>query len=127
MKREILVVEDEDIVRDFIVTVLKSDGREVLMAASVEAARKILSSLPNVENLCLVIDVVLNHESGIAFAQELLKQHPSFRVLLISGFTDDVLLTEPDDLARMAFMAKPFTKHDLVAALDKLCAPAATA
>jgi DNA-binding NtrC family response regulator len=121
MKREILVIEDDDTVRDFIVVVLKSEGHDVLTAASVEEARRIIFARPDVENLCLVIDVVLNHESGIAFAQELIKHYPAFRVLLISGFTDDVLLTEPDDVARMSFLPKPFTKHDLVSALDKVC------
>jgi DNA-binding NtrC family response regulator len=122
MKREVLVVEDDEIVRDFIVAVLKSAGHGVMTAASVEAARAIIFSRPDVENLGLIIDVVLNHESGIAFAQELIKRYPGFRVLLISGFTDDVLLTEPEDVARMGFMAKPFTSLELIAALDKVWA-----
>jgi FixJ family two-component response regulator len=70
----------------------------------------------------VIIDVVLNHESGIAFAQDLIKRYPGFRVLLISGFTDDVLLTEPNDVARMAFLPKPFTKEDLIGELQKLWA-----
>src|SRR6266545_2975889 len=115
-KREILVVEDDDTVREFIVVVLKSEGHDVMTAGSVEAARKIVFARPDAQNLCLIIDVVLNHDSGIAFAQELIKHYPGFRVLLISGFTDDVLLTEPEDVARMTFLPKPFTKQDLVAA-----------
>jgi DNA-binding NtrC family response regulator len=122
MKREVLVVEDDEIVRDFIVAVLKSDGHAVMTAATVEAARASIFSRPDVDNLVLIIDVVLNHESGIAFAQELIKRYPGFRVLLISGFTDDVLLTEPEDVERMGFMAKPFTSTDLLAALNKVWA-----
>jgi FixJ family two-component response regulator len=66
----------------------------------------------------LVIDVVLHHESGIAFAQELVNRYPGFRVLLISGFTDDILLSQPEDVAQMGFLAKPFTQSELVAALE---------
>lgn len=121
MKRTILVVEDDDAVRDFIVLVLKSENHEVLTAASGAEARKIIVARPDAQSLCLVIDVVLNHESGIAFAQEVIKRYPGFRVLLISGFTDDVVLTEPEDVARMAFLPKPFTKEDLMRAIDKLC------
>jgi DNA-binding NtrC family response regulator len=121
MKRTILVVEDDDAVRDFIVVVLKSAGHEVMTASSGADARKIIFARPDAQTLCLVIDVVLNHESGIAFAQDVIKRYPGFRVLLISGFTDDVLLTEPDDVARMAFLPKPFTKEDLVTAIEKLC------
>ena len=122
MKRTILVVEDDDAVRDFIVVVLKSAGYEVMTASSGTEARKVIFARPDLQTLCLVIDVVLNHESGIAFAQDIIKRYPGFRVLLISGFTDDVLLTEPDDVARMAFLPKPFTKEDLVTAIEKLCA-----
>src|SRR5690348_14972673 len=122
MKRTILVVEDDDAVRDFIVVVLKSAGHEVMTASSGADARKIIFARPDAQSLCLVIDVVLNHESGIAFAQDVIKRYPGFQVLLISGFTDDVLLTEPDDVARMAFLPKPFTKEDLVTAIEKLCA-----
>lgn len=122
MKRTILVVEDDDAVRDFIVVVLKSADYEVMTASSGTDARKVILARPDLQTLCLVIDVVLNHESGIAFAQDVIKRYPGFRVLLISGFTDDVLLTEPDDVARMAFLPKPFTKEDLVTAIEKLCA-----
>jgi DNA-binding NtrC family response regulator len=121
MKRLILVVEDDDTVREFIVVVLRSAGHEVIAAASVDAARKVIFARPDAQSLCLIIDVVLNHESGIAFAQDVIKRYPGFKVLLISGFTDDVLLTEPDDVERMAFLPKPFTKEDLLKELDKLC------
>jgi two-component system response regulator PilR (NtrC family) len=122
MSRAILVIEDDDIVRDFVVRALKSEGHDVMTAASVGAAREIIFARPDADALCLVIDVVLKHESGIEFAQELIKRYPGFRVLLISGFTDDVLMTEPDDvLERMNFLAKPFTKKELVAAVEDLC------
>lgn len=121
MSRCILVVEDDEIVREFTVEVLRSEGYEVLTAASCDAARKIIFARPDAEQLVLVIDVVLHHESGIGFAQELIKRYPRFRVLLISGFTDDVLMTEPGDVDRTAFLPKPFTKADLIRALEELC------
>lgn len=119
--RAILVVEDDEIVRDFMVEVLRSEGCEVLTAESVEAARRTLFARPDADNLCLVIDVVLHQESGIAFAQELVQRYPRFRVLLISGYTDDVVLAAPVDEERMAFLAKPFTKRDLMMAIEDLC------
>src|SRR3954471_9100690 len=122
MKRPILLVEDDDSVRAFIVLALQSGGREVLTTSSASEARKILLAQPETQPLCLVVDVVLNHESGIVFAREVFKKRPDGRILLISGFTDDVVLTEPDDAARMAFLPKPFTREHLLSALDKLCA-----
>jgi DNA-binding NtrC family response regulator len=121
MGKHILVVEDDDTVLAFMLAVLKSEGHDVMSAASVDEARALLAEQPAGQDLCLIVDVVLHHESGIAFAQELLRNHTEFRVLLISGFTDDVLMMEPENAHRIAFLAKPFTKQELAAALDKLC------
>lgn len=111
----ILVVEDDEIIRDFLLLALRGEGYDVLTAETVAAARQIIFARPDAENLCLIIDVVLREESGIAFAQELMERYPRFRVLLISGFTDDVVLTEGG--TRMKFLGKPFTKRELMAAL----------
>ncbi|MES2694267.1 MAG: response regulator [Verrucomicrobiota bacterium] len=119
MGRAILIVEDDDIVRDFMLVVLRSEGREVLTAESVKAAREIIFARPDAENLSLIIDVVLRQESGVAFAQELIQRYPRFNVLLVSGFTDDMVLTEPEDIERIAFLPKPFTKKELMGALEK--------
>jgi FixJ family two-component response regulator len=67
------------------------------------------------------MDVVLEKESGVAFAQELLDESPECRVLLISGFTDDVLITLPEYTGRTAFLRKPFTNQDLVTSVEALC------
>ena len=121
MAQRFLVVEDDETVRKFAVTALQADGHDVLTASSVEEARNIVASQPPSEALCLVIDVVLEHESGIHFAQEIVKQNPGYRVLLISGFTDEVLMTAPQDVQRIAFLRKPFTRPDLAAAVGTLC------
>lgn len=118
MRRAVLIVEDDDIVREFLVKVLEREGHEVLTASSVEAARSVIFARPDAHNLSLVIDVVLHQESGIAFAQELVTRYPGFRVLLISGFTDDILLSQPEDVAQMGFLAKPFTQSELISALE---------
>jgi DNA-binding response OmpR family regulator len=42
MRRAVLIVEDDDIVREFLVKVLEREGHEVLTASSVEAARSVI-------------------------------------------------------------------------------------
>lgn len=121
MAQAFLVVEDDDLVRDFIINVLKQEGHEVLAAASVEEARRLIFARPDAHNLRLIIDIVLDQESGVAFAQELVRRYPGFRVLLVSGFTDDVLLSQPEDTSNMGFLAKPFTQRELLVALANLC------
>jgi DNA-binding NtrC family response regulator len=121
MSHRILIVEDETVVLNFARTVLQNSGHEVLAAQSVTEARDILSAQVPFENLCLLVDVVLDGESGIAFAQEVVRHHPASRVLLMSGFTDDVLLGEPDLAERIGFLRKPFTRRELLSAVDSVC------
>jgi FixJ family two-component response regulator len=120
MTQRVLILDDDETFRKFAVMLLKAEGYEVLSAASVDEARRLIATQPLDEELCLVIDVVLDSESGIEFAQELVQRHSGYRVLLISGFTDDVLLTKPEDTARIAFLKKPFMRSDLTAAIKKL-------
>jgi two-component system, cell cycle sensor histidine kinase and response regulator CckA len=121
MEKRILVVEDDESVRAFSVAALKFEGYDVLTASSVSEARRIISDQPPATALCLIIDVVLEDESGIHFAQELIQAHPNFRILLISGFTEDVVMTAPEDVARIGFLPKPFSRAEFAAAVDRVC------
>lgn len=125
MPHPVLIVEDETVVLNFARTVLSRRGHDVLTAGTVAEARDVLQKQGSSNELCLVIDVVLNTESGIAFAQEVVKSDPHRRVLLMSGFTDDVLLGEPELANRVSFLKKPFTKDELISAVDAICAPVA--
>lgn len=125
MSRKILIVEDEAVVLNFVRTVLEHRGDEVLAARTAKEARAFVSN-GNAKGLCMVVDVVLDQESGIAFAQDVIENEPSARVLFMSGFTDDVLIGNPSLAPRAAFLRKPFTREELVAAVDRVC-PAARA
>eukprot|EP01012_Entosiphon_sulcatum_P056759 TRINITY_DN80459_c0_g1_i1.p1 TRINITY_DN80459_c0_g1~~TRINITY_DN80459_c0_g1_i1.p1 ORF type:complete len:124 (+),score=14.76 TRINITY_DN80459_c0_g1_i1:194-565(+) len=120
MGHRILILEDDEIFRKFVTMLLIAEGHDVLAAASVDESRKIIATQPPDAMLYLVIDVVLDRENGIEFAQELIQRYPTYRVLLISGFAADVLMTKPEDSARIAFLRKPFTRRDIALALEKL-------
>lgn len=121
MSHRVLIVEDESVVLTFVETVLKSRGHEVLTARTAAEARAILNTLPADADLCLVIDVVLERESGITLAQEVIERNRGYRVLLVSGFTDEVLLALPEHSERIAFLRKPFSSAQLAAAVDSVC------
>jgi DNA-binding NtrC family response regulator len=120
--RHILIVDDEVVVRNFARSVLQNCGHVVMTAASVDEARSIVAA-QDCTNLCLVVDVMLQDDSGIALTQELVEIQPSFRVLLMSGFTDDVLIGGPEHQERFGFLRKPFTREELVTAVESVCRP----
>jgi DNA-binding NtrC family response regulator len=120
MPRQILVVEDNDFMRKFIGAALVSDEHAVTSVASIDEANKYLADVTDAEGLFLVIDIFLDHESGIEFGEATAKRFPSVHVLLISAFTDHVLMLDPEITGRMAFLRKPFTAEELRTAIAEL-------
>ncbi len=108
----ILVVEDEDSVRDFACDILSMVGFTTLKAGDPEEALKICEEYEGVIHL-LLTDVVLPQMDGRSLFNRLSLSRPEIRVLYISGHTDDTIVhhgvLDPD----VHFLQKPFT-------LDKL-------
>ena len=108
-----LVVEDEQMVREAASRVLREGGYEVLEAANGFEALGVAWDRVDDDIHLLLTDIVM----PIMGARELVDQfkavHPESRVLCISGYTDDVMasngLLGPD----AAFLQKPFSPADL--------------
>lgn len=85
---KILVVEDDDSVRNLMAHMLTQNGYRVCLAASAEEAASFFAQEEGGFDL-VCSDVVLPHRSGFDLVEELKKQAPSLRVLMVSGYTDD--------------------------------------
>ena len=116
----VLLVEDQDGVRDLLTTVLQRNGFEVVSAASAEAALDIAAV--SAFDL-LLTDVVLPGMTGLDLARRLRAQAPAMRVLFMSGYTGDALLDTSEFGGESAFLQKPFASQSLVARLRSLLAP----
>ncbi len=112
----ILFVEDSDSVRAFTLQALQQLGYRVLVAASLEEARRIFQAQP-VD--LLLTDVILPDGNGKALFQELSQRAPSLRVLYISGYTDNVIAHHGILERGIAFLQKPFTAGELARALRR--------
>jgi CheY-like chemotaxis protein len=117
----VLVVEDEPAVRRFVVTLLEGLGYVVLAVADGEEALAVLNEMETVD--LLLSDVVLPGAfSGPRLAKELGRRRPQLKVLLMSGYADDVLSSERSRWPSEALLHKPVRKIDLArkirAALD---------
>lgn len=108
----VLLVEDEESVRQLVKETLESRGYKVLEAEDGEAALKI--ALNSQEPIQLMItDVVMPGMSGRELAQQLSKTHPSTKVLFLSGYTEDALAHQGGHEQGGAFLQKPFTLQNL--------------
>jgi signal transduction histidine kinase len=107
----ILLVEDNDPVRDLAVRALRRRGYNVIEARNAEEAIEwTLSS--KVKPQLLVTDVVMPGLSGPNLAARLLQQNPRLRLLFMSGYTDDA--TGLNDTSwGVPLLQKPFTPAKL--------------
>ncbi len=104
----ILVVEDNDSVRELITSTLKGYGYTILSAPDGDAALRIAESCPK-ELALLITDVVLPSMNGKALYESLCSRCPSIRVLYMSGYTADVITHHGVLDSGVAFMQKPFS------------------
>jgi two-component system sensor histidine kinase EvgS len=110
----ILLVEDEDVVRDLAHEVLEEKGYTVLAARHAGEALLVAERHPGPIDL-LLTDVVMPHMGGRELAQRVVAQRPRVKVLYVSGYTDDAVLRHGVMEAEVAFLQKPFTAAALLA------------
>ena len=109
----ILLVEDEEPLRELIQTVLTEQGYDVIPSLDPQHAERIATHLEGEIHL-LLTDVVMPGISGRELAGRISARRPDIRVLYMSGYTDN-LISSGGMLERgLAFLQKPFSPATLV-------------
>jgi PAS domain S-box-containing protein len=111
-RETILLVEDEEGVRQLAVVALQRFGYQVLTAPSGKAALQFMAAHHDEVHL-LVTDVVMPGMSGRQLAETLQETHSGLKVLFLSGYTDDAVVRHGVLQANVAFLQKPFTPASL--------------
>ena len=109
----ILVVEDEKGIRTTLQRFLEKAGYTVLVAPAPGDALPLVSNHEGTIHL-LITDVVMPGMSGRELAERLAPDHPRIRVLYISGYTANVIAHRGVLEDNVEFLAKPFTRQELV-------------
>ena len=111
--RRILVVDDDEPVREILALMLRSAGHEVAVAAGVGEAIAAMSA-PGLPTELLLTDVMMPYIRGPELAAALCRVHPGLRVGYISGFAGD--------LDAHPLLSKPFRRDTLLQFVDRLLA-----
>jgi len=104
----ILVVEDDDMVRNLVRETLEREGYKVLDAAGPVDARRESEHHKGAIQL-LITDVVMPKGSGRELADQLVRRRPKMKVLYMSGYTDTAIVNSGLLQQEVAFLQKPFT------------------
>jgi signal transduction histidine kinase len=108
----ILVVEDEDAVRDLVVRVLGDAGYTVLEAPDATTALEVFQDRPGID--LVLTDVILPDLRGPELVARLVAGQPDLRVLYMSGYADDALAHHGVLDAEIAFVPKPLRATTLL-------------
>ena len=109
----VLLVEDEEVVRNLTRRILKQRGFHVLEAADGHEALRI--SAAHVGDIDLLLsDIVMPQMNGQVLARELRKTYPDIKVVFMSGYAGDFAVKDPFFDPTLNFLQKPFTPSALV-------------
>jgi response regulator NasT len=115
VKRRVLVAEDEALIRLDLVEMLREEGYEVAGEAAdgEEAVRLATELIPDL----VIMDVKMPKVDGIE-AASIIAGDRIAPVVILTAFSQRDLVERARDAGAMAYLVKPFAKHDLVPAIE---------
>lgn len=114
---KILVVDDEDMIRDIVKEALEIKGIEVFLAKRGEDAISILKQRGEFD--LILMDVDMPGMGGVQCAREVLKIFPGQKIILCSGYGKDTFDGSIEKLEITDFLQKPFTLDKLYTTIAK--------
>jgi CheY-like chemotaxis protein len=110
----ILVVEDQDELREYIVGILSELGYRVAASATGPAALRVIAERPDLD--LLLTDVVLpGGMNGRELSKQALLLRPTLKILFMTGYTQNAIVHDGRLDADVALISKPFTFDQLAA------------
>jgi len=108
----ILLVEDDEALKDYATEILRELGYHVLQASSAGPALKILADHPEID--LLLTDMVMpGRVDGRQLADRALSQRPGLKVLFMTGYTRNAIGQHGGFDAGMCVISKPFSFEEL--------------
>ena len=109
----ILLVEDEEGIREFIIGLLEDNNYQVLAAANFSDALQYFKKYKTKIDL-IFTDVVLPDRSGLELVEEILIANPKIGIILTSGYAGDKTNWELIQAKGFRFLKKPFAVSELL-------------
>jgi len=110
----ILVAEDDDLLRELTVSLLRQEQYKVLEAKDGRDAFEIARNYPGAIDL-LLSDVIMPRMFGPELASTLAELRPTLKVLYMSGYTANMMTREDTIAPDAPVLQKPFTRVSLLA------------
>ena len=113
----ILIVDDEEVLRDVLEVVLRREGFDIITAASGEEALSVLDSTEEVD--LMILDVMLPGISGIDTLRAVRISNPTLPVIVITAFSSIDGAIEAMKHGAFHYIPKPFKNEEVVLTVNK--------
>ena len=109
-----LVVDDNDFVRECVAAILASLGHKIIYAVDGLEALTIYKAMYPMIRL-VIMDIAMPKMDGIAATRAIKEAYPNAKVILMSGYADQLCPAEAD-----AFLPKPFRSKTLCEIVEQV-------
>ena len=122
-KDKVMVVDDEQDVRDVIQMQLEKHGLNVLVATNGEEAIENLHAENNLVNMGLILcDIRMPKINGVEAIQYFKKTAPGIPIIVITGYPDTELAVDMLKKGVKDYLVKPVEKEKLIQVVDEALA-----
>jgi DNA-binding response OmpR family regulator len=118
--RLVLVVDDDDMIRRLLRTVLEADEIEVVEASDGDAALAALAA--DLQPTVIVLDVMMPGLDGVEVCRRI--DHRNAKVVMLTARDDPELERAATEAGADAFLTKPFSSIELLDLIERLLEPA---
>jgi two-component system OmpR family response regulator/two-component system phosphate regulon response regulator OmpR len=118
----VLIVDDRRMARCIASRLLSEEGFRVLEADGTQEALEVLGQARGRIDL-VVLDIVLHDGDGVALAREIRDEWPDQHLLYMSAYPAEVMAQYGLTTLDVPFLAKPFTRKELLAKVNEALAP----
>ena len=112
-RETILLVEDDARVRELVWQILRQQGYSLLEARDGREAQLVAERYAGPIHL-LLTDLVMPGLGGKALAGQLIQSRPGLKIIFMSGYTDETIISQDILAPGVAFLQKPFSPTDLM-------------
>jgi len=119
MKKKVLIIDDEEVIRDLVVDVLSDIGTEVVCATDGFEGLKIYEKDPSAYGL-VILDVILPGMDGKEVFHKIKKLNEEAKILIISGFTKNEIMDELFSYGIVGYLPKPFSILSLTEKISEI-------
>lgn len=114
-RRVVLVVDDDDMIRRLVRTVLEADDLDVVEAPNGDIALQMVESA---HPAIVVLDIMMPGINGVEVCRRV--DHSTVKVIILTARDDPVLEQQCREAGADAFLTKPFSSIELLDLIDEL-------